>query len=88
MADEETQSEEESLNEIPSRRETLAEALGSLFSVGRSGVWGVVVFALGVASLGWLADSTLPILHDLAVWFFARWSGEQAITSFIEGGNS
>jgi hypothetical protein len=81
MADEET-NVEDTLREIPSRRETLAEALSSLFSVGRSGVWGIVIFALGVASLGWLADSFLPLLHDLAVLSLAKLRGEQAITSF------
>lgn len=81
MVDEGTTSEE-TLSEIPSRQETLAEALGSLFSVGKSGVWGVVIFALGVASLGWLADSFMPLLQDLAVWSFAKLRGEQAITSF------
>ncbi|MGB9179223.1 MAG: hypothetical protein WCB68_08240 [Pyrinomonadaceae bacterium] len=81
MVDEKIASEE-ILSDIPSRQETLAEALGSLFSVGKSGVWGVVIFALGVASLGWLADSLLPILQDLAVWSFAKLRGGQAITSF------
>lgn len=73
---------DETLSEIPSRRETLAEALGSLFSVGKNGVWGVAIFALGVASLGWLADSLLPLLQDLAVWSFTKLRGEQATTNF------
>src|SRR5436305_10489473 len=81
MIDTKTTSDE-TLSEIPSRRETLAEALGSLFSAGKSGVLGIVIFALGVASLGWLADSLLPLLHDLSVWSFAKLRGEQVTTSF------
>jgi hypothetical protein len=73
---------EEAVSAIPSRQETLAEALGSMFAIGRNGVWGVVIFALGVATLGWLADSILPLLHDLAVLCFAKLKGEAAVTSF------
>src|SRR5438270_1559383 len=53
------------MGDIPSRRETLAEALSSMFAVGDSGFLSVLTFALGVISLGWLADSALPLLHDL-----------------------
>jgi hypothetical protein len=81
MVDEEITSEE-TLSEIPSRQETFAEALGSLVSLGKSGVGSVAIFALGIASLGWLADSFLPLWHDLSVWSFAKLRGEQAITGF------
>ena len=58
-------------NELPTRRETLTEALASLVTVGNSGIGGVILFALGVIFLAWTADSIFPFLQDLSVLIYA-----------------
>ncbi len=68
--------------EIPSQRETLAETIGSLFSISKNGVWAVVIFALGIVTLGWLADSVLPLLHDVGTLLVAKQKRLQAATTF------
>ncbi len=62
--------EDKVLSGAPTRRETFAEAIGSMFTPKRDGVLPVLTVALGLASLGWLADSILPLLHDLAASLF------------------
>lgn len=76
--------EKATFNEIPSRRETLGEALSSLFSATGSGLWAPLTLAIGVASLGWLADSMLPILQDVSIVLHAKLRGQAAETKFSE----
>ena len=73
------------LQELPSRRESLAEVFSSLFTVSNNRLLSVLVFALGVASLGWVADSMLPLLQDISAYLFSQWiTGKQAKTNFLE----
>lgn len=69
--------------EIPSRRETLGEALSGMFT-GGSGLSAALTLALGLASLGWVADSFLPFLQEIALWSAARWRGQPFETHFGE----
>ena len=70
--------------ELPSRRESLAEVFSSLFTVSNNRLLSVLIFALGIASLGWVADSVLPLLQDISVYLFSQWiTGNQARTNFL-----
>jgi hypothetical protein len=72
-------------HDLPSRRESLTEALSSLFTISNHRLLSVLIFALGVASLGWVADSVLPLLQDLSAVLFSRWiTGQSAKTNFLE----
>ena len=82
--DEQAVQDRNTLSDIPSRRETLAETLGQMFAVGNSGVWSVLIFALGVASLGWVTDSLLPVLHDLALLLAHKIRGLPVQTNFTD----
>jgi hypothetical protein len=55
-----------------SQKETLAEVLESLFSVKESGFWTVVKVIIGIAAIGWLADSILPLLQIGSVYLVKR----------------
>ena len=73
------------LQELPSRRESLAEVFSSLFTVSNNRLLSVLIFALGVASLGWVSDSVLPLLQDISAYLFSQWiTGSQAKTNFLE----
>lgn len=74
-------------DEIPSRRETLGEALSSLFSGSGSGLGAPLILATGLASLGWLADSILPFLHDASLLVIAKLRGQTADTKFEDSLN-
>lgn len=64
---------DEDQNTIINQRETLTEVLESLISVKGSGFWTVINAVLGIASIGWLADSILPILQG---WSLSWWTGK------------
>ncbi|HEX8565166.1 MAG TPA: hypothetical protein VF648_05815 [Pyrinomonadaceae bacterium] len=66
-------------NELPTRRETLNEALASLVTVGNSGIGGVILFALGVMFLAWTADCIFPFLQDLSVLLYAGVTGTEGL---------
>ncbi len=63
---------EENQKNLISQKETLADVIESLFSVKESGVWTVFKVVLGIASIGWLADSILPFLQGGSVYV---WTG-------------
>jgi hypothetical protein len=73
----------EELQEIPTRRETLGEALTGMF-MGGSGLGAALQLAVGVASLGWLSDSLLPILQDAGLVVLYKWRGLPAETHFAD----
>ncbi len=55
--------------DVPSRRETLGEALTSMFAGSGNGLLDALTLAVGIVSLGWLADSMLPLLNDTSPMF-------------------
>lgn len=63
---------DENQKNLISSKETLADVIESLFSVKGSGFWTVVKVVLGIASIGWVADSILPILQALSLYW---WTG-------------
>jgi hypothetical protein len=69
---------------LPTRRETAAALIDSYLSVrGRNyiAIWSVI---FGVLSLSWLADSTLPIVQDVFVWFYANQYAQPFTSKFGE----
>jgi len=72
------------INEIPSRRETLGEALSSMFAGSGNGLQDALTLAVGIVSLGWLADSLLPLLNDASILIIAKLRGQSAGTKFTD----
>lgn len=70
-------------NELPTRRETLTEAVSSLVTIGNSGIGGVILVGTGIIFLAWIGDSLFPLLQDLSNWLFAEAiTGKPAETNF------
>lgn len=58
-----------------SRKETLSEVFWRMFVFENSGLFSGVVFLVSLASLGWVVDSTLPIVQEVGQRLLARWFG-------------
>lgn len=64
-----------------SRKETLSEVFWRMFVFQNSGLAPGVVFLVSLASLGWVVDSTLPIVQEVGQRLLARWFGWVSIPS-------
>lgn len=59
----------------PSRMETLSEVFWRMFVIENSRLGSAATFLLGLASFGWVVDSTLPVVQELGHRLLARWLG-------------
>jgi hypothetical protein len=75
---------EEIANPQTTKRELLAQALNDIFAVRNNDFLSVLAVVVGFASLGWLADSILPLFQDLAMLIYSCVYKTHFETKFVE----
>jgi hypothetical protein len=73
------------IEETPSLRTSLAEALSRMFAFEKSGgLKSVLVFALSLMAFSWFADSLLPLIQEAGQWAIGVARGSRPARQFTE----